>query len=87
MPGSWKPDMSLHSEIIDFISKANADNYVQAGWELIETRTELVGEEEAVLVYRVGWPKGAGEPFHPADVPDEGDKPSSVFRSLKPSAN
>ena len=30
--------MSKHSKVIEFGSKANADNYGEAGWELIETR-------------------------------------------------
>jgi len=80
MPGPWKPDMSLHSKIIDFSSKVNTDNYVRAGWELIETRSELIGNAEAVLIYRVGWPRNAGEPVCPPVIdekPDTSSPPSS----------
>ena len=65
MPGPWKPDMSKHTEIIDFSSKDNADNYISVGWELIETRTEIIDDDTAIHIYRVGWPKGAGEPIRP----------------------
>jgi len=53
MQGPSIPDMSLYIKVIDFGSKVNADNYIRAGWELIETRTELIGDKEAILIYRV----------------------------------
>jgi len=72
MSHSSKPDMSKHSKVINFGSKADADNYVRAGWELINTHAEQgpSGRGQTVIVYRVGWPLGAGEPVEP---PLEGD--------------
>ena len=84
MPGSWIPDMSMYSKVIDFGLKANADNYIRAGWKLIETRTGLIGDKEAILTYRVGWPRNAGEPIYPPMI-DE--KPQATSSFSDPSAN
>ena len=40
MHGRWNTDKSKHSKVIEFGTKANADRYVAAGWEIIETRAE-----------------------------------------------
>ena len=40
------------------------------GWILIETRTELIGDNEALLIYRVGWPRSKGEPLRPEIIPE-----------------
>ena len=68
MPGPFVPNTNNHSNVIELRTKEDADNYVRAGWELIETRTELNGETQAVLVYRLGWPIGAGDPVEPPIV-------------------
>jgi len=64
--------MSKHSKVLEFGSKANADNYIAAGWELIETRTEFVGTNQAILIYRIDWPKDAGEPIEPPKIDEIG---------------
>ena len=56
---SSKPDMQEYSHVLEFTLKTNADNYIEAGWELIDTRP--VGVED-MLIYRVGWRHSAGEP-------------------------
>ena len=77
MPGPWMPDMSNHSRIIEFSLKANVDNYIAAGWELIETRTQFIGTKQAILLYRIGWPKDAGDPIEPPKIDEVGIHPSS----------
>jgi hypothetical protein len=72
MQGPWKPDMRLHSKVIDFHAKVNVDNYILAGWELIEIRTE--GEGAAIFLYRLGWRKDEGEPIEPPVI-DESPAP------------
>lgn len=57
--------MSKYSQIVEFGSKANANIYIAAGWELIETRAEPFALGRTIIVYRVGWPEGAGEPVMP----------------------
>ena len=57
--------MSKHCNVIEFGSKTNADSYIAAGWELIETRAEPFALGRTIIVYRVGWPDGAGEPVMP----------------------
>jgi len=52
-----EPDMKEYRHVLEFSLKTNADNYVEAGWELIDTRT--VGE---IVIYRLGWRQSAGEP-------------------------
>ena len=81
MHGRWNTDMSKYSKVIEFGTKANADRYVAAGWELIETRAEPFILGKTIIVYRVGWPDGAGGPVMP---PTDDD-----LRGLKegPSAN
>jgi len=54
--------MSKHSKVIAFGSKANADNYIAVGWELIETRAEPFILGRTIIVYLVGWPDGGGAP-------------------------
>lgn len=73
--------MNEHSKVIEFGSKANADSYIAAGWELIETRAEPFVLGKPIIVYLVGWPLDAGEPVMP---PTDDD-----LRDLKegPSAN
>ena len=67
MPHSFKPDMNKHSKVIELRGKSNADNYIRAGWELIETYAALgpLGRGQTTLTYRLGWPRGAGEPVRP----------------------
>jgi hypothetical protein len=57
--------MSKHSKVIEFGSKANVDIYIAAGWELIETSAEPFALGRTIIVYRVGWPSGAGDPVMP----------------------
>ena len=52
-------------KVIEFGSKTNADSYIAAGWELIETRAEPCALGRTIIVYRVGWPEGVGEPVMP----------------------
>jgi hypothetical protein len=54
-----------YSKFMNFSLKENADNYIQAGWELLEARTFLIGDHAAILAYRVGWPRNAGNPVEP----------------------
>ena len=56
---SSKPEMQECSHVLEFTLKTNVDNYIEAGWELIDTRP--VGVED-MLIYRVGWRHSAGEP-------------------------
>ena len=83
MPSPWIPDMNLYSQVIEFGLKANADNYIQAGWQLIETRTTLI-RDAAILVYRVGWLRSAGEPPSPSVIDED---PRSYPQDMNPSAN
>jgi hypothetical protein len=71
-----------YSKLIDFSLKENADNYIQAGWELIETRTYLVGDDAAILAYHLGWPRNAGNPIEPSIVEE-----ISAYEYLGPSIN
>jgi hypothetical protein len=68
--------MNKYREVIDFGSKIDADTYIRAGWELIDTHNEpFPGRDESLVVYRVGWRRDAGEPVEPptVDHPPEGD--------------
>ena len=56
---SSKPDMQEYSHVLEFTLKTNVDNYIEAGWELIDTHP--VGVED-MLIYRVGWRRSVGEP-------------------------
>jgi hypothetical protein len=47
--------MNEHSKVIEFGSKANADSYIAAGWEPIETRAEPFVLGKTIIVYLVGW--------------------------------
>jgi hypothetical protein len=53
--------MNRHSQVIEFGSKANADRYIAAGWELIDVRAEPFILGRTIIIYRVGWPEGAGK--------------------------
>ena len=64
MPGPWRPDMSEWREVIDLGSPKDADNYINAGWILIENRDEINGNL-VFHIWRLGWPKDAGEPIRP----------------------
>ena len=68
MSGSWYRDMDKYFQVIDFGLKENADNYIQAGWEFIATRTSLIGDEVELRIYRVGWRHDAGEPVYPPKI-------------------
>ena len=48
--------VSKHSKVIEFGSKANADSYIAAGWELIETRSEPLALGRTIIVCIVEWP-------------------------------
>ena len=63
--------MNKYREVIDFGSKIDADNYIRAGWELIDTHAEsFPGRGQNILIYRVGWRRDAGEPVEPPKVGD-----------------
>ena len=63
--------MNKYREVIDFGSKNEADNYIHAGWELIDTHAEIFpGRGQTVLIYRVGWRRDAGEPVEPPKIGD-----------------
>jgi hypothetical protein len=69
MPHSFYPLMNKYREVIDFGSKIDADNYIRAGWELIDTHVEPVqGRGQTILIYRVGWRRDAGQPVEPPKV-------------------
>ena len=57
--------MSEYNQVVEFGTKANAEIYIAAGWKLIETRAEPFALGRTIIVYRVGWPEGAGEPITP----------------------
>jgi hypothetical protein len=71
-----------YSKLIDFSLKENAENYMQAGWELYETRTILIGDDAAILMYRLGWPRNAGNPIEPLVVEE-----IQAYQYLGPSIN
>ena len=62
--------VSKHRKVIEFGSKANADSYIAAGWELIETRAEPFALGRTIMVYFVGWPDDAGKPVMPSTDDD-----------------
>ena len=62
--------MSKYSQIIEFGTKANSDVYIAAGWELIETSAEPFILGRTIIIYRVGWPVGGGEPVMPSSIDD-----------------
>lgn len=69
MPHSFYPLVNKYREVIDFSSKIDAENYIRAGWELIDTHTELVsGQAQNIRIYRVGWRRSAGEPVEPPRI-------------------
>jgi hypothetical protein len=84
MPGPWKPDMKKYRYVKAFGLKANADNYVKAGWEFIETRTDLIGNDAAIVTYRVGWLRANGEPVFPPEIEED---PSAYPQNNEPSMN
>ncbi|MGZ9164802.1 MAG: hypothetical protein ACXW4U_06465 [Anaerolineales bacterium] len=73
---------AVYSKFINFSLEENADNYIQAGWELIETRTILIGDDAAILVYGLGWPRNAGNPVEPQVIEE-----AQAFQYLRPSLN
>lgn len=67
------PLQSIYSEVIDFSSKINFDNYVKAGWYPVEFHasfSESFVAKKVVRHYRVGWLRGRGEPRRP-EIIDE----------------
>jgi hypothetical protein len=63
--------MNKYREVIDFVSKIEADHYIRAGWELIDTHAERSqGRGQSILIYRVGWRRDAGEPVEPPKAGD-----------------
>jgi hypothetical protein len=47
---------------------------MREGWELIDTHAETFeGRGQTILIYRVGWPRDAGEPVEPPKVGDPTD--------------
>jgi hypothetical protein len=69
--------MKTYRKIFDTAPKANADNFFQAGWVLIETRTDE--DDTAFVYYRVGWRRDAGEPVIPPDIDDS---PSAYLQNV-----
>ena len=57
--------MNKYSKVIEFGTKANADTYILAGWELIETRAEPFILGRTIIIYRVGWSRDNGKPVLP----------------------
>ncbi len=57
--------MNKYSKVIEFGTKTNADTYILAGWEHIETRAEPFILGRTIIIYRVGWPCDNGEPVMP----------------------
>ena len=55
--------MRKHSKTIEFGSKTNADCYIAAGWELVETSAEPFALSRTIITYRVGWPDGTSKPM------------------------
>lgn len=91
---NWRiPLRSIFREVIDFRLKANADNYIQAGWRSAGVPSEpadvfrlirLIRIKEVIPLFRVGWPRGAGEPPRPPII-DEGSPPRT--QDFGPSEN
>ena len=75
---NWQiPLRTIYREVIDFRLEANANNYVQAGWQSIGLHAEFaefIRTKKTTFLYRVGWLRGAGEPAHPPSI-DEGLPP------------
>jgi hypothetical protein len=49
--------MTKYSQVVEFGTKANAEAYIAAGWELIETRAEAFILGRTIIIYRVRWPR------------------------------
>ena len=91
---SWQiPLRSIYREVIDFRLEANADNYIQAGWQPVGFQAEPadlirvirhIPVKKAFPIYRVGWLRGAGEPARPPII-DEVSPPR--IQDFGPSAN
>jgi hypothetical protein len=73
---------AVYSKFINFSLEENTDNYIQAGWELIEARTILIGDNAAILMFRLGWPRNAGNPIEPPVITEV-----PFFQYLGPSIN
>ena len=57
-------------------SKKRAKQYIDAGWKLIGTHTELnhhAGAGQTIIVYELGWPTDKGEPVMPSSETDPSD--------------
>ena len=70
MPKSFKPDMSKYSHVKDLTTLGKAQTHIQLGWEYIDIYAEVDRASHAMqtrIIYRVGWPKSAGEPVEPPD--------------------
>ena len=80
MPDIWYPDMKTYRKVFDTAPKANADKFVQAGWVLMGTCTNPIGDDTAFVYYRVGWRRDAGEPVIPPDIDD--DSPGSYVQNI-----
>ena len=84
------PLKSFYREVVDFCLKANADNYIQAGWQLIGFYFEPAEFIERIRTktfnrrYRVGWLRGGSEPTYPPVI-DEESPPR--FQDFGPSTN
>jgi len=67
MPPSFYRHMNKYREVIDFASKIDADSYICAGWEFLETYVDPgpLGKGPTTIIYRLGWPRRAGEPVRP----------------------
>jgi hypothetical protein len=88
---SWRiPLRSIYREVIDFRLEANASNYIQVGWQPIGFQYEpadiirRIRVKKAIPLYRVGWPRGAGEPPRPPII-DEGLPPRTQDFGPSPS--
>jgi hypothetical protein len=77
-----KIDRSTYSHVIDLRGKHNVDNYLRVGWEFMGTYAGLapLGRGQTTLTYRLGWPRGAGEPVKPEI--DEQQIGARSFRKL-----
>ncbi len=81
------PLKSVYREIIDFSSKVNFDNYIQAGWQPVQLHVEFTESFVAKKIiprYRVGWLRGGGEPLRPQIVDEV---PPPRFQDFGPSAS
>jgi hypothetical protein len=69
------PNLRFYSKVLDFVSKENADLYINAGWELIEVHKKKYAPW-IILGYRVGWTRG--NPVK-ATYPQVDETPTSIL--------